>query len=179
MFLSRLGKKERYIAYIAVFIAGAVIFDKLVLGPILKRLKDLNITISRKEKELNNALQIIAQKENINSTYQEYSKDIMQKLSDQKETAQLLSEIEKIAKKTGVSLIGMKPSQVKENKFHNEYIVQIEAEADVSSLVDFLYKLERTSKLIRVGEFRLAAKQKSGNTLKMDMVVKSITIVPD
>jgi hypothetical protein len=73
----------------------------------------------------------------------------------------------------------MKPSQVKEEEFYKEYIVQVEAEAVISNLIDFIYKLERTSKLIRVREFRLVPKQKNSVILKMDMVIKGITVADD
>jgi Tfp pilus assembly protein PilO len=179
MFLSRLGKREKYIVYATVLIVGAFLFDKLVLSSFLEKLNSMSAAINQKERELGNALQLIAQKEIIESEYEKYTKDIKQKLSNEKETAQLLSEIEKIAKETEVSLTRMKPSQVKEEEFYKEYIVQVEAEAVISNLIDFIYKLERTSKLIRVREFRLVPKQKNSVILKMDMVIKGITVADD
>ncbi|MCF7872904.1 MAG: type 4a pilus biogenesis protein PilO [Candidatus Omnitrophica bacterium] len=177
MILSKLGKREKYIAYAAVLILGLFVFDRLVLNPLLGKLSSLNTNGKLKERELSNALQLIAQKELINSEYEKYTKNIKQTLSNEKETAQLLSEIEKIAKETDVSLTRMKPSRIKEEDFYKEYIVQVEAEAVISNLVEFLYKLERTSKLIRAGEFRLVPKQKNSAVLKMDLTIKSITVV--
>lgn len=177
MGLPKLGKRERYITYVTILIIGAFVFDRLVLSSLLGKINSLNTNIRTKERELINDLQLVAQKELINSKYEEYTKDIKQTLSNEKETAQLLSEIEKIAKDTDVSLTRMKPSQVKEKEFYKEYIIQVEAEAVISNLVDFLYKIERTSKLIRTGEFRLVPKQKNSTVLKMDMLIKSITVV--
>jgi Tfp pilus assembly protein PilO len=177
MGLSNLGKRERYIAYITVLIIGAFVFDRLVLSSLLGKLDSLNTNIITKEKELTNALHLLAQKKLINSKYGEYTENIKQTLSNEKETAQLLSKIEKIAKDTNVSLTRMQPSQVKEEKFYKEYIIQVEVEAVISNLVDFLYKLEKTSQLIRIGEFRLVPKQKNSSVLKMDMLIKSIMVV--
>ncbi len=179
MFLSKLGKREKYIVYVTVLIVGAFLFDKLVLSSFLEKLNNMDATINQKERELGNALQLIAQKEIIESEYEKYTKGIKQKLSNEKETAQLLSEIEKIAKETEVSLTRMKPSQVKEEEFYKEYIVQVEAEAVISNLIDLIYKLERTSRLIRVREIRLVPEQKNSTMLKMDMVIKGITVVDD
>ncbi len=176
MFLSKLGKKQRYLAYIAVFTVGFLVFERFMLQPIFGKLNQLNRDINQKETKLRKYLKISSQEEFIKSEYEQYTKEIKQELSNEKETAQLLSEIERIAKRADVSLTRMKPARINEKEFYKEFVIRIEAEATISRLIDFIYKLENFSKLIRTGEFRLVPKQKKSAILKMNMVIKSILI---
>lgn len=174
--MSVLGKKGKWLFCIAALIVGFFVFDKFILYPILSKLEGLNRNINEKEKELRSNLRVLAQEEFIKSEYDRYTKDIRQKLSNEEETAQLLSEIEIVAKETDVSLTRMEPLRIDEKEFYREYVIRIEAEATISCLVDFLYKLERKSKLIRTDEFRLVPQQKKSSILKMNMIIRSILI---
>lgn len=177
MFLLKLKKREKYILYFAVLVIGFLFFDRIIIRPVLTELNNLNRKISVKEKQLRRSLKLLSQKEEISSLYSEYTDPIKQKLSDEEEIAQLLSRIEEVAKETNVVLVRIKPSQTKKEEFYKKFLMKVEAEATISRLIDFVYKLEKSSQLIRVKDFRVTPQKRGSSLLKIEMSISKILVL--
>ena len=177
MLLSRFSKRERYIAYISVAIAAITLFDKFVFSPVMNRLENLNEGILLQEKKLERSMHILLQEDLITSEYKKYAQQIKQERSDEETLAILLSNIEKLAKKSSVSVVDMKPSPVEKSKFYKKYTVKIEAEAKIDFLTDFIYQLEESSQLLRVVEFRLSPQKRESPILKIYLTVTEVLII--
>lgn len=177
MFLSKLARRERYIAYIAVVVVVFFFFSRVMLRPIIKKLNDLNQEIAIQEKRLEKSLNILLQKDAINSNYKKYVDNLKQTNSDEEEFAELLSEIEKIAKKAGVFLSNIKPLPVKNVTYYKEYIVELEVESEIVFLIDFIYQLEELPRLLKVEKFHLTPKREKGKDfLKAQMSISEILV---
>lgn len=179
MFLSRLSKRERYIVYITVVVVISILFDKVVLSPIIERINKLNREIFIQEKRLEKSLRILAQEELITSEYKKYTQFIRQSRSDEEEIAEFLSDIEKLVRKSSVFLADIKPGSVITAGPYRKYTVEIKTESKISYLADFIYQLEESPRLFRVKDFRLMPKKKDSTTLKMRMTVTQILIVSE
>ena len=177
MFLSKLTKRERYITYISIAIVVCVFFDKAVFTPVMDKLESLNAEIIIQEKKLQKSMQILLQEDYISSEYKEFAQHIKQERSDEEAIAILLSNIEKMAKNSSVSIIDMKPAPVEKLEFYKRYTIGVEVEAKIGHLADFIYQLEKTPQLLRVGEFRLSPKKKETAVLRIHMVVTEILII--
>ncbi len=177
MFLSKLAKRERYIAYIAVVVVVFFFFSRVMLRPIINKLNDLNQEIAIQEKRLEKSLNILLQKDAINSNYKKYVDNLKQTNSDEEEFAELLSKIEKIAKKAGVFLSDIKPLPVKNVTYYKEYIVELEVESEIAFLIDFIYQLEESPRLLKVEKFHLTPKREKGKDfLKAQMSISEILV---
>ena len=176
LFLSRLSKRERYVAYISVAIIACVFLDKVVFRPVINRLENLNSQILIQGKKLEKSMHILRQEDSITGEYEKYAQHINQERSDEEEIGELLSSIEKLAKKASVFLVDMKPSPVESWEFYKKYTVKIEAEAKISYLADFIYQLEKSPQSLRVAELRLSPKKKEFSNLKIYMTVTQILI---
>ena len=177
MLLSRLSKRERYILYITVVVIVSILFDKVVLSPITERLNKLNGEIFIQEKKLEKSLRILAQEELITSEYKEYTQFIRQSRSDKEEIAELLSEIEKIASKTPISLADIKPGKIEKVGHYRKYTVKIETESEMDHLANFIYQLELSPRLLRVKDFYLTPKKKGSPVLKVRMTITETLII--
>lgn len=182
MFLSRLSKRERYIAYVAAVALILVFFNKIVLGPVIGKSNELNREIVIQEKKLEKSLGILVHDDAINTNYEKYTQNLKQTRSDEEEIAELLSEIEKIAKKTAVFLADIKPLPVSKIGFYKEYVVEAEVESEINHLVDFIYQLEKSPRLLRVGKFHLTpkkgeTKKEEAFLLKVQMSISEILIL--
>lgn len=178
MFLSKLSKRERHIAYITAIVLVFFFFSRVMLRPIINKLNDLNQEIAIQEKRLEKSLNILFQEDAINSNYKKYVENLKQTHSDEEEIAELLSEIEKIAKKTAVFLSDIKPLPVKKVTFYKEYVVELEAESEIASLIDFIYQLEKSPRLLKVEKFHLTPKKEKGKDfLKVQMSISEILVL--
>jgi len=176
---SRLSKRERYILYISIAVIIAVFFDRVVLRQVRNRLNKLNSEILIHEKRLQRSLYIASQEEAISKEHKRYTEYVKQTYSDEEEKSKLLSEIEKLARKSSVFLADIKPGPVKEAGPYKEYTVEIETESKISFLADFIYQLEKSPRLLRVKDFRLTPKKKGSATLKVRMTITEILIMSE
>jgi len=168
---SGLSKRERHILYIVIVVITAAFFDRVVLRQIMNRLNKLNREILTYQRRLQHFLYVSSQEKEIIKEHERYTQHVKQSYSDGEEKSQLLSEIEKLARKSSVFLADIKPGSVTKFGSYKEYTVEIETESEISSLVDFIYQLERSPRLLRVKSFRITPKKKDSATLKAWMTV--------
>lgn len=174
--LSELPKRKRHIFYIAVTLIIAVFFDRVILQTARNRIKKLNNGIFIQEKKLQKYLHILLQEDLVTSEYQKYTEGISQDRSEEEEKLKLLSEIEKIARNASLLLKDIKPGVTKKIGLYRKYTVEIEVESKINYLVDFIYQLEKTSRLLRIEGFKLRPKEKKSAILKVQMTITEALI---
>lgn len=174
-FLSKLSKKEKRLFYITVVVVAVVFFERVVLRPVLNKLEVLNGKISLEEKKLEKSLLVLQEESAINSEYEKFAQNIKQEQSDEETLAALLGSLEKMANSVSVFILGIKPNPIEKYDFYKKYSVKVEAEAKISNLIDFIYQMENSPKLLRLSDFRLTP-QKKETILKIDMTITEVLI---
>lgn len=175
-FLTKLSKKERIGLFIAMGFASLALLDRLVVSPINNRIQQINREIKISEKQLGRDLRNLNRKGIITKEYQKYIQYIKKVGSDEEEVARILGEIEELARKSAVYLVDMKPQQPKKVDFYKEYTVEIEAEGDMESLVNFLHQLNNSSQLLRAEKLRLNLKEKGSSIIKASLLITKVLI---
>ncbi len=174
---SRLSKREKYIVYISITIIVAVFFDRAVLHPLANRIKKLNREILLQEKRLERSLYILSQENLVVSEHKKYTQHVKQSRSDEEEKSELLSEIEKLARKSSVFLRDIKLDLTEKIGPYKQYTVAIEIESKIDYLVDFIYQVENSPRLLRVKNFYLTPKKKKSSVLKAQVTITELLIV--
>jgi len=174
--LSGLPKKKRYIFYIAITIVIAVFFDRVILQTAKNRIRKLNNGILIQEKKLQKYLHILSQEDLVAGEYQKYTEGISQNYSDEEEKIKLLSLIEKMARNASVLLKDINPGATKKIGRYKKYTIEIEVESEINYLTDFIYQLEKTSRLLRIKDFQLQPKEKKSAILKVKMTITEVLI---
>lgn len=171
MFLSRMSQKEK----IGIFLAGIVVFfallDRLVIAPVSDRLLEIERQIKMSEKQLDIGMRNISQKESITREYQKYARYLKNSGSDEEQAAVMLSEIEDLARRSNMNLVDIKPQQPKNIDFYKEYSIEIEAEGEMESIINFLWKLNSSVQLLRVERLRLNLKEKGSAVVKASIFI--------
>lgn len=171
MFLSNVSKKERIgLAALSVIVSLAFL-DRLILSPIDKKIQMINREIEISEKQLKMGLCNLNQKEAIVSEYGKYGQYFKELGSEGEITAAILSEIETAAKKSNMTLLGLKPQASKDRGFYREYSIEIEAEGAMDSMASFLYYLNSSTQLLRTEKLRLNLKSKESPLIKASILV--------
>lgn len=174
--LSRLSRREKYIFYIALAGILVVFFDRIVVQQVINKLNTLNREIRIHEKRLQRSLYILSREDLITLEHRRYTKDLKQIYSDEEEKSKLLSQIEKLARKSAVFLVDIKPGVVERVGPYKRYKVNIEVESEIAFLADFIYQLERSPRLLRVADFRLVPKKKRSPILKARLTITELLI---
>ncbi len=177
--LSELPKKKRYIVYIAAGLIAALFFDKVIFQTARGRIKKVNNGIFIQEKKLQRYLHALSQEDLVTSEYQKYTEGISQGHSEEEEKLKLLSEVEKLARTASVFLKDIKPGLTEEIGLYKKYTVEIEVESEINFLIDFIYQLEKTSRLLRIEKFQLQPKEAKSAILKVRMTITQALIKGD
>jgi len=177
MVFSKLSPRERYVLYISVIAISSLFIDKAMISPAVRVLNNLNKEISIHETKLERSMLVWNERDSIKDKYEKNIQGLKKISSDEEEMAILSSDIEKLARKTSVLIKNIKPAPVEEKGLYVEYKVNIEAEAEMSFLMDFIYQLEKSHRLIKVNRFSLIPKKKKSNTLKASFLITKILIL--
>ncbi|MDP8298192.1 MAG: hypothetical protein RAP41_08475 [Candidatus Orphnella occulta] len=173
---SRLSKRERYILYISAIVVVVVFFDRIVIKPLIGRIEKLNKEIVIYEKRLQRSLYLLSQEELITSEHKKYTKDIKQVSSEGEEKSRLLAEIEETARKSSVSLKDVKLGSTEKAGSYTKYTVEIIAESKVAYLVDFIYQLESSVRLLKIRSFYLVPIKEHSKTIRAQMTITETLI---
>lgn len=173
---SRLSKKERTLLYAAGVIIFFVSLDRLVYYPIVSRLHELDQEILLKENQLKKNLRNLAARETVLKTYSAYAAYALTAGSDEEKIAGLLSEIEGLARKSGLSLVNVRPKPVTKTDFGKQYPVEVEVETEMAPLIKFIYGLHSSKHLLRVKTLRLMPKEGGTSTAKSYLLINGTVI---
>jgi len=175
----KLSKRELYVFYASALVIAVVFFDKIVINPLMDRIEKLNKEIFIQEKRLQQSMCLLSREESIISEHKKYTEHVKQVTSDGEEKSRLLAEIEKTARKASVLLKDVKLSLKEGNGPYNKYTVEIETESKIAYLVDFIYLLEKSPQLLRVGSFYLTPIKDKSPILRAQMTITETLIAPN
>jgi hypothetical protein len=175
IFLGRLSKKEKIIFYIATTLVILVILDRAIISPVFSKVKSLNQEIQDKQIEIKKNLKVLSQKDRILAESSKYSSFLSDSgLSDDEQITLVLKELESLASKSSVYLVDMKPAGVKESGSSKRIMINLNCEAQMEQLVDFMYNMENSSSLISIEKYQLAPKSKDSSVAKCSMSVYKV-----
>lgn len=172
--LSRLSKKEKAILYFAVFLGLLLMLDRLVIYPVSSRMKTLDSQIRDSESLIRKSLRILGQKERILNEINRYNSFLGGLKSEEEEAVSLLKEIETEANKTSLYLVDLKPVGLKGSGTSKKYVITLNCEAQMGQLVNFMYNIENSKKLLLIEKYQILQKTKGSSIISCSMTVSQI-----
>ena len=176
-FVSHLSKRERIVFYIALGVISLVILDRLVIYPVLARMRSLDEEIKEERARIKRDLHILAQKERIIEESQKYAPYSIKDLSTEEVTTLLLKEIGNLANETSVYLIDIKPTGIKEEDVYRKYLVNLSCEAQMEQIINFIYSIEDSHSLLKIEKYNINPKSEDSSIARCSMVI-SKTVIP-
>jgi len=182
-YITTLSKREKGIFCLCVaLITGALLYS-FIFEPIGRKWTRLNKEIQIKRMTLMKNIRAVKNRRKVFSEYEVYADRVKQKGSDEKEIAKIFSEIESTARNNHVSILNMKPmsfaNRSGEKEVYKEFAVEVECEAQMSALVQFIYKLQTCSQMLKVKQIKLKAKEINSNIIKSTLSIGKVLILSD
>ena len=175
VFLGKLSKKEKIVFYIAIFVVSLLILDRAIISPIFSKIRSLNKEIQDKQTTIKKNLRILSQKDRILQESSKYSSFLGQtKLGDDEQVTLVLKELESLANKSSVYLVDMKPAGIKESGSSKRIMVNLNCEAQMEQLVDFMYNMENSESLISIEKYQITPKAKESSVAKCSISVYKV-----
>jgi Tfp pilus assembly protein PilO len=176
-FFYKLSKKERVGILAALAVIMVVLVDKLVISPVGDKVQRINQEIKFSEKKLSRDLRNINNKDAIESEYRKYKNYVKKSsASDEEDVANILGEIEGLARSAGVNLVDIKPQATKQADFYKEYAIAVEVEGTMEQVITFLHNLNSSTQLLRAVKLRIGLKDKESSLIKASLLVTKISV---
>lgn len=176
-FLTKLSAREKKILYVVIALLILVFGYHGVWNPMMAKFAVLDDEIFAMQMRLRKAKTFLRQKDQVLEVSKKFSNlEQMDAGSDEEEIARLLNYIEQTARKNGVSLSDVKPQPVHSDKVTKQYKVELNAEANVLSIVDFIYALENSPQMLRLDRVTLAPKEENSPTLRTFVTITRVVV---
>jgi Tfp pilus assembly protein PilO len=156
-----LTKREKTILYITIVIFILSLGFNFFIVPILTKNEKLNKEIILARTRLKKHLQLLSQKEYIQSEYNKFSSNY--KASNQQEgtLGSALSELENLAKNANIRIVDIRPEATKNLALYKEILIDLRTEGTMEGYLKFIYDLENSLSLLRIKRLRLSSKLNS------------------
>ncbi|RKY28258.1 MAG: hypothetical protein DRP61_02140 [Candidatus Omnitrophota bacterium] len=175
-FFSKLSKRERLIFYLTIFFVFLFLVDKLVIEPLLSKMKTQEEEIKEKRMLIKKDLHILSIKDRILEESKKYEKFFSKTKSLDEEVTLILKEIESLANKSSVYLIFIRPGEVREEGSFKELLINLNCEGEMSQIVDFLYSIENSPKLLTIERYVISPKSEGSSLAQCRMIISKIVI---
>jgi len=173
---NRLSKKEKGIFYFAVLFVFLALLDRLIIGPASNKIAALNKGIQENELFIKRDSRIVAQKEMIVNEKNKFSSFLSSAQSQDEQFTIILKEIEELSNKSSVSIGDMKPAGVKKVDIAEKYFVNVNCEAKIEALVNFMYDVENSKYLLTIEKYQIAPKPGDTQVASITMVISKLVV---
>ena len=175
--MRRFSRKEKILLCVAAGIMFVVLTDKFVLSGFRTRLKELEGRIKTEEARLKKDLVIDKNKSKISAVYNDYLPYLELSRQDDKQTmAELLKEVERLAKDSGASVVNLSPQDLPQvSRGHKKYLADLRMEATNEKLLAFIFGLQESKLLVKLDKLAVVPKDEQASVLTVDATL-SISI---
>ncbi|MCX5703349.1 MAG: hypothetical protein NT066_02490 [Candidatus Omnitrophica bacterium] len=174
--LSHLPKRQRAVLYFTVCFVLLAVIDRLIIYPVSYRIGSLNKEIKEKEAGIKKDLRILSMKNKIVNERSKYSSFFYSAKSEEEEYTIIYKEVENLANRSSVYLIDIKPGGVKEAGSAKKFLINLNFEAQMEQLVDFMYNIENSAQLLIIEKFQISPKSIESSVARCTMVVSKIAL---
>jgi Tfp pilus assembly protein PilO len=170
-FYKKRTKRERAILLGASALILVLFVDRLILGPVVRKVAALESQIRDEETAVKKSMLVLVQKEKIIKEGKEFMSFSVEASNPEEEMTTLLKEIEKIAESAGVTLSYVKPGTLKEEKGIKKYIANLECESQMEPIAAFFHSIESSNRLLKVEKFEIQPKNRESSIARCVMTV--------
>ena len=172
----KMTKKEKTIFYIAVIFVCLAFLDRVIYRPIRSKFSDLEKKILIEEKKVGSNIRNLAQRDVVLEEYKKFSGYISAVGTDEEEMAEFLKTVEETSRSSDIYMTDIKPQPVIKVDFYKKYVVEVDAEATIESLMDFMHKLESLNQLINIEDFQASKEKTDSKVIKAYIIATKILI---
>ena len=174
---ANMSGRERLVLIGTVVAVLLAIVDRLVLAPILDKLRSFDAEIRTTEDQMYKDIRIAAQKERIEAEEKKFPLTVVSVRSEEEETAGLLQTIETLASGATVQITDLKPGGTQLEGPVKKYLVSISCEAEMPQLVQFFHSLESSDSLIQISSFSFTPKGRQSKVTRCELMLMKITLL--
>lgn len=164
------------ILYGAMCFVLLMLMDRLVIYPIFYKIDTLNKDIRKKESDIRRNLRILTYKDRILEERKKYASFLVSSKSQEEEMTLLLKEIEGLAGDSSINLVDMKPAGLQESGASQRYIINLNCEAGMEQIINFMYNIENSGKLLSIEKYKISPKSRESDVASCSITIFKIVM---
>jgi hypothetical protein len=172
--LLKFSKREKAVFFITAFFVSLTFIDRLIIAPISLKIRSIDNGIVDSELAVRKNLRLLKYKDRILAERKKYESFLSYVLDPEGEVTAILKEIENLASKSSVYLVELKPSSVKNESKSELHMFTLSCEAQIEQLIDFMYGIEGSSRLLSIEKYQISPKTKDSSLVKCNMTISCL-----
>jgi hypothetical protein len=173
---SKMSKREKTVLYASAVFVFVAFLDRAIVGPIYNRTLALDKAIVDKQAAISRDLKILSQINSIENRKAEYRAYSVAETTPEQDTSSLLKEVDALALKSSLNVADIKPQDPKKEKEFKKYQVNVICEAPFDKLIEFMYNIENSRKVLKIEKFALSLKSKQDTALKCTLTISKVVL---
>ena len=178
-FISKRTPTEKNLLYMTVAISMVAIIYLGAINPALNKIKELDTAIELEKKSVQNDLNFVAYRPNVEAEREEISKYFTTLKDENKLNSSLQKTLQEIEQETNVNLVKKNPDLPRRDEFYTEYIVNVDCVGDFKDVVAFMHKVNNSDQLLKILKYRLVPKRGAQDQMTVSMTIAKMVIYPD
>lgn len=178
-----LNTREKILLFAAGFIVLMSIFQWLLVLPFLRKAKDLDAAIKDMKSNVTIGQNELNKQKIVENEYKKIKHLLGRSLSDAEAINDMKGQVEDIAQKAGLKFGPAMQRDITKEEAWREYRVElpkVESEVgfNMTSLIDFVYRIQESDAMFRVEKINLSPDQGS-RQLKGSIIISKIMLPPE
>jgi flagellar biosynthesis protein FliP len=173
----QLGKREKILAFAVGGLSLVLLLKMFIFAPVIEKISAAQQDVERSQLMIRKYLELSQHKETILKAQKQIERYMKLSGSDEEKMSAILSKIEQEARKIGIQIQDMNPTNLpKAKSMPVFYHVQLRAESDMGKLFTFIYNLENTDILFKVEKLTLTLKDEATGAIRMEASILAISL---
>ncbi len=179
-FISGLTANEKKILTITSLFVLLALFDRLLVGPSLGRMKELDENIAKEEDVIKQNMRFLGYKERIvkdAATFKDfYTKDVR---SEEEVTADFLKKLELMGTQSAVELSKISPVAPEYQKDYVKYFATMDCSGKLENITAFVYAINNSKELIKVEKMTLGSNARNAEVVQASLTISKMIVGAD
>ncbi|MEI8011015.1 MAG: GspMb/PilO family protein [Candidatus Omnitrophota bacterium] len=179
-FISGLSVNERKILVFASLLGLLAVFDRLLLGPSLGRIRELDDSIVKEEDTVRRNLRFLGYKDRIVGEASAFrSFYTLEARSEDEIIADFLKKMEIMGSQAQITLSKIATAGQEAQKDYIKYFVTMDCSGKLESLTSFIYAINNAQELIKVEKMSFSGNARNAEAIQATLTVSKMIVGAD
>ena len=169
--------RQQLLTIVALAAVGLFVFDRFILSPVVKSLKDRTTRIAELRLNILKGAQILDREKTVRTRWKEMSTSTL--ASDNSEAEdQVFKAFDRWAQESRISISSIKPQWKHTSEDYLTLECRVDALGNLAALTRFLYNLERDALALKVDAVDITSRDNNGTQLALGLLVSGLVLTP-
>ena len=151
------------------------LFDRLFLGPVLKKLNEIDTAIAAQEASIARDIRLLSYRDRILEESEIFSKYYTAQVNDEsKLKGDFAKVVQRLSTDTEVEKVKSNPLEPVKERMYSLYFIEYDFAGPLKNMVSFIHSVNTTDELLKVANFKMTPKRGTDNVNASMTIAKMV-----